>query len=82
VLGSAVASALTALYGPLAFTDRYGVQYDMRARHYTSFEAASYENAISRLYAGVHYRVDMENGMRQGRCVGGNAVTRLLNPAP
>lgn len=78
VLGGAVAEALTALFGPVAYTDRYGVQYGMKARQYTSFEAAAYENALSRLYAGVHYRVDMENGLEQGRCVGETAVAALL----
>lgn len=78
VLGGAVAEVLTALYGPLAYLDRYGVRYGLPARSYTSFEAAAYENALSRLYGGVHYRVDMENGLRQGRCVGQSAVSRLL----
>lgn len=78
VLGGAVAEALTGLYGPTAYIDRYGVQYGLRARHYTSFEAAAYENAISRLYAGVHYRVDMENGLQQGRCIGAAAYEMLM----
>ncbi|MDX1993028.1 MAG: vanadium-dependent haloperoxidase [bacterium] len=78
VLGGAVAEVLTALHGTVAYTDRYGVQYGMRARHYTSFHAAAYENALSRLYAGVHYRVDMENGLEQGECVGQVATAALL----
>jgi hypothetical protein len=78
VLGGAVAEVLTELFGPIAYEDRYGVQYGMRSRWYTSFEAAAYENALSRLYAGVHYRVDMENGLEQGRCVGQTVIDTLI----
>lgn len=78
VLDGAVAEVLTALFDPLAYTDRYGVQYGLRARSYTSFEAAAYENAISRMYGGVHYRFDLENGLSQGRCVGQTIVETLL----
>lgn len=78
VLGGAVATVLTEHFGPLAYTDRYGVQYGLRARSYTSFHAAAYENAISRLYGGVHWRVDMENGLEQGECVGQIVIGALL----
>jgi membrane-associated phospholipid phosphatase len=79
VLGGSVAEILTALLGPVAYTDRYGVQYGLRARDYTSFHAAAYENALSRLYAGVHYRVDMENGLEQGQCIGQAVIDRLMS---
>jgi hypothetical protein len=82
VLGGAVTEVLTALFGPVAYVDRYGVQYGMQARLYTSFEAAAYENALSRLYAGVHYRVDMENGLEQGRCIGVQVLGRLKDTIP
>ncbi|MBC8099583.1 MAG: vanadium-dependent haloperoxidase [Armatimonadetes bacterium] len=78
VLGGAVAEVLTGLFGPTAYTDRYGVKYGLRAREYTSFEAAAYENAISRMYGGVHYRVDIENGLEQGRCIGQTIIATLL----
>lgn len=78
VLGGAVAEVLTALFGPVAYLDRQGIEFDLPARYYTSFEAAAYENALSRLYGGVHFRVDMENGLRQGRCVGQALLTRLM----
>lgn len=77
VLGGAVAEVLTAMFGTVAYTDRYGIQYGMAARSYTSFAAAAYENALSRLYAGVHFRVDMENGLSQGRCVGQQVLNAL-----
>jgi len=77
VLGGAVAELMTYQLGTIAYADRWGLQYGMRVRNYTSFHAAAYENALSRLYAGVHWRVDMENGLRQGRCVGEALIARL-----
>ena len=39
-------------------------------RKYTSFAEMANENALSRLYMGVHYRMDCEEGLRLGRLVG------------
>lgn len=39
-------------------------------RTFTSFSAAAWENAISRIYLGVHYRFDAEDGNRAGTAVG------------
>lgn len=38
-------------------------------REFTSFSEAGEENAISRLYLGVHYRIDAEGGVSSGRAV-------------
>jgi hypothetical protein len=52
-------------------------------RFFTSFGAAADEAAISRLYGGIHYRVDIENGLKQGRCVGQRVLNRIqLRPRP
>jgi hypothetical protein len=32
--------------------------------------AAAEEAAISRLYAGIHYRAAIDDGVRQGECIG------------
>lgn len=77
VVGAAVAEVLTNTFGPMYFINRHGIQYDILERSYTSFYALSYENAISRVYGGVHYRFDIENGMEQGQCVGWEVNTRL-----
>ena len=69
--GAASAEILTELLGIVAFTDNAGVVDGMgRARTFTSFEAAAYENGLSRLYGGIHYRAGMEAGLRQGTCIG------------
>lgn len=80
--GGAVEEVLTALFGTVAYVDNGGVIDEVEyARSFTSFEAASYENAISRLYGGVHYRMGMEAGMRQGECIGRAVIERLRGEA-
>lgn len=83
VVSAAAAEILTSLLGAVAFTDETHIIYghEPLRRSYTSFEAAAYEAAISRLYGGIHYRSAIENGMRQGRCVGQTALQNIrLNP--
>ncbi len=38
-------------------------------RTFKSFKAAADEAALSRLYAGIHYRFGVVGGQVQGRCV-------------
>jgi membrane-associated phospholipid phosphatase len=85
VTSAAAAEVLTSLFGIVHFTDRTHVTYDHEplVREFTSFEAAASEAAISRLYGGIHYRVAIENGMRQGRCVGQQVLENVqLGPIP
>ncbi len=39
-------------------------------RHFTSFSQMAKENALSRMYIGVHFRMDCEEGLRLGKAVG------------
>jgi hypothetical protein len=81
VVSAAAADILTSLLGPVAFTDTLHVPDGEAPRHFTSFEAAANEAAISRLYGGIHYRSAIENGMRQGRCIAGHLLDNIqLNP--
>jgi signal transduction histidine kinase/membrane-associated phospholipid phosphatase len=43
-----------------------------RPRTFTSFKAIAEENALSRLFIGVHYRMDCEEGLRLGYLIGEN----------
>lgn len=43
-------------------------------RSFNSFADMAYENAISRLYLGVHYRMDAEEGLRMGYLAGERAL--------
>ncbi len=74
VVSEAAAEVLTGMFGTVAFTDRSGQKHNLGIRSFTSFEAAANEAAISRLYGGIHYRAAIENGLRQGRCIGRNVL--------
>ncbi len=74
VASAAAAEVLTGLFGDkLAFTDTTHTP----GRSFKSFNAAADEAAISRLYGGIHYRVDIENGLKQGKCVGQQILTNV-----
>jgi hypothetical protein len=75
VVSGAAAEVLTTMFGAVAFTDRSGRKHGFKDRAFTSFEAAASEAAISRLYGGIHYREAIENGLRQGRCIGQNVLS-------
>lgn len=83
VVSATASEVLTGMFGAVAFEDETHIIYDHEPlrRSYTSFEAAANEAAISRLYGGIHYRAAIENGLRQGRCIG-QLVNRtlILNP--
>lgn len=74
VVSEAAAEVLAGMFGTVAFTDRSGQKHNLGERSFTSFEAAASEAAISRMYGGIHYRSAIENGMRQGRCIGRNVL--------
>jgi membrane-associated phospholipid phosphatase len=47
-------------------------------RQFTSFSAAASEAALSRLYAGIHYRSANEDGLAAGLEIGEWTVTHLM----
>ncbi|PYC68501.1 hypothetical protein C7C45_18760 [Micromonospora arborensis] len=49
-------------------------------RHMTGFDHAAEENAMSRIYLGVHYRFDAEAGLATGRSVGAYVYANRLRP--
>jgi len=75
-VGSA-STILTGLFGDgFAITDHTNDDRGFAPRSFSSFFEAANESALSRLYAGIHYRFDIERGVEQGRCVG-RAVNAL-----
>ncbi|MGW7053933.1 vanadium-dependent haloperoxidase [Streptomyces sp. NPDC054887] len=50
----------------------------VRARRFTGFRQAEEENAMSRLYLGVHYRWDATDGLRLGRDIGAHVFANRL----
>jgi hypothetical protein len=70
VLSSAAASVLEQQFGAnYAFTDNTHNDRGWGPRNFASFRAAADEAAVSRLYAGIHFRSGIESGKVQGRCV-------------
>ncbi len=58
------------LGGNTAFTDNTHNDRGWGPRTFKSFQAAADEAAVSRLYAGIHYRFAVDGGKPQGQCVG------------
>ena len=49
-------------------------------RSYTSFSQAADENAVSRIYIGIHFRKAVENGVKHGQLIANYAVHQFLRP--
>lgn len=79
VISAAAAAVLTDQFGDgFAFHDTTEVAFGLPARDFPSFNAASEEAALSRLYGGIHYRMAAGEGLKQGREVGALVVERVL----
>jgi membrane-associated phospholipid phosphatase len=82
VISTAAAEVLTDLYGDgHAFTDSTEVPFGLPVRSFPSFRAAAREAAMSRLYAGIHYRHAIEAGAVQGARIGAHVVARVQTRA-
>jgi hypothetical protein len=60
--------------------DQYGNVRPAVTRHYASLSQASYENAESRIYLGIHWPWDRDNGMKQGTEVADYTMQHVLMP--
>jgi membrane-associated phospholipid phosphatase len=70
VQSSAAAGVLSQIFGAnTSFTDNTHNDRGWGPRTFPSFNAAANEAALSRLYAGIHYRFGVEGGQVQGKCV-------------
>ena len=69
----AAARVLTDMFGAKRFTDTthtdHGLQPAQQPRTFNSFDEAAAEAAISRLYGGIHYAFDNDNGLACGQCI-------------
>jgi hypothetical protein len=77
VQSGAAAEVLTDLLGTVAFDDDTHAALSLPARSFDSFLEAADEAAISRLYAGIHFRPAIERGVEQGRCIGNVINTQI-----
>ncbi|CAM8670348.1 PAP2_haloperoxidase domain containing protein [Comamonadaceae bacterium] len=70
VQSSAAAAVLDKVFGAgQPFTDNTHNDRGWGPRTFASFQAAANEAALSRMYAGIHFRSGIEGGKVQGRCV-------------
>jgi len=81
--GGAAAQALEEFFG----TDNIGFSVcslTLKActisRQYVSFSQAAEENALSRIMVGLHFRMDVEEGVKLGRKIGRRAANLFLRP--
>jgi hypothetical protein len=83
-LGGAWAGAMKSFFGTddISYTatteDPHAVGV---TRTFPSFSAAARENALSRVYLGVHFRFDGEFGVASGTAVAESAATRFVRAA-
>lgn len=75
---AAAAEIMTKWFGDnLSFTDTSLLEFGIKNREIKSFRAAAAEAAMSRLYGGIHYRFDNENGAEAGKRLGEFIASRL-----
>jgi hypothetical protein len=66
------ATILTAELGNVSFTDSSKIAYGFSPRSFSDFDDYAQEAAVSRLYGGIHYRFDNENGFKCGQQIAMN----------
>jgi len=69
----AAARVLTGMFGTKRFTDTTHADHGLPAlapRRFDSFADAASEAAISRLYGGIHFSFDNDDGLASGQCIG------------
>jgi hypothetical protein len=82
VLGAAAAEVLRRFFRSdnVPFTTTSGPPFAGITRFYSSFSKAADENGASRIYAGIHFRSAVEDGIAHGRRIGAWVFTRALRP--
>lgn len=63
-------------------TDFQGNVRPLVVRHFNSLSHASWENAQSRIYLGIHWSFDAEAGVTQGKAIADHAFDGVLRPLP
>lgn len=78
VISAAAAEVMTDIYGDkFSYTDTSEIEFGIPHRSFTSFRQAAIEASYSRMYGGIHYRFDLEEGNKQGIMLGRMVVDRL-----
>jgi hypothetical protein len=78
VISSASAEVMTHFFGDnFQYTDTSELEFGVPNRSFKSFRHAADEASWSRLYGGIHFRADLEEGMIIGRKIGEYIVQKL-----
>jgi hypothetical protein len=77
-ISAAAAEVMTNWFGDkLSFTDTSSLEFGIKSRVIQSFRLASKEAGISRIYGGIHYSFDNEEGNKMGTRIGTFIVEKL-----
>ena len=75
---AAAAEVMTKWFGEnISFTDTSLLEFGIANREIKSFRGAAAEAAMSRLYGGIHFRFDNEEGAKAGKKLGEFIVSRI-----
>jgi hypothetical protein len=78
VISNATAEVMTHFFGDnFAYTDTSELEFGIANRSFKSFRHAALEASLSRLYGGIHYRADLDQGNIVGQKIGAYIVTKL-----
>jgi vanadium-dependent haloperoxidase-like protein len=82
VLGGAAAEVLRRFFhdDDVPFTTTSGLPFAGITRSFSSFSEAARENGESRIYAGIHFRSAVNDGIKHGKKIGAFAFTHVLRP--
>lgn len=79
VVSACSATILTHFFGRnFSYADDVELPYGLAARTFNSFDAAAEEAAISRFYGGIHFMDAITNGLIQGKKVGEQMITKVI----
>jgi hypothetical protein len=77
----ATAAVLTARFGIKAFTDTTHADHYLmplqEPRSFSSFDEVAQEAPASRLYGGIHFSFDNDDGLASGHCIGQAIIDRV-----
>lgn len=76
-ISAASAEVMTSFFGEQQFTDTSLLEFGIANREIKSFRDAAQEASISRLYGGIHYRFDLDEGNKVGKKIGELIVSKL-----
>lgn len=74
---AAAATALTNVFGSIAFVDHTYDALGYKARSFNNLEGAAREAGMSRLYGGIHYRPSIDSGLLLGNSVASEVINKL-----